>query len=87
MKALGFPVRDDVVVGVIEQIRHAGMFRAGHVKGWFEQRGVSPLISCAAADNLLRRMKQKSGRTSCTTQCGVEPRSVKGVTYDFYGGC
>lgn len=58
MKALGFPVRDDAVVIVIGKIRYSGLFRAGHVKGWFEEHGVSPLVSSAAADNLLRRMKR-----------------------------
>lgn len=47
-----------MVISVIEEIRHAGMFRSGHVKGMFEVRGLSPLVSNAAADNLLRRMKR-----------------------------
>lgn len=58
MKALRFPVKDEMVVSVIEEIRHKGAWRAGHVKAMFEERGLSPLISTAAADNLLRRMKR-----------------------------
>lgn len=58
MKALGFPLKDEVVVSVIGEIRYSLPFRAGHVKAMFEKRGVSPLLSSAAADNLLRRMKR-----------------------------
>ena len=58
MKALGFPLRDDVVVSVINEIRYSLPFRAGHVKAMFEVRGISPLLSSAATDNLLRRMKR-----------------------------
>jgi hypothetical protein len=58
MKALGFPLRDDIVVSVIEEVRNSSPFRAGHVKDMFEKRGVSPLLSSAATDNLLRRMKR-----------------------------